>query len=193
MGYRAPQGRAIRQADLLSKVRSFQLTHFEADTPHGVTRTYSHAVVLTQDCDLEQDYAARFGAGEVSDDKKLFGILLCGAYDELAIKAGTHRPGAKKFGRAEWKPVTQNKEPRYQYLGYIPAADSVLVVDFKDYFMVPCDYLYGLLDGNGAERVCELDSPWRDHLLQRFAGYLMRIGLPTDFVMFQRPGSEPTE
>jgi hypothetical protein len=193
MGYQAPQGRAIRQGDLLSNVRSFQLTHFDGATPHGVARTYTHAVVVTQDCDLEQDYGARFGDQQVSDDKKLFGVLLCGAYEEAAIKAGTHRAGAKKFGRQEWKPVTQNKEPRYQYLGFVRDTDAVLVADFKDYFMVPCDYLYGLLDEGTSARVAELGSPWRDHLLQRFAGYLMRIGLPTDFLMFQRPRPEQPE
>ncbi len=184
MAYLPPLGRALRQGDLLSNVRAFALQGFDAKgVPSGVIRTYTTCVVVTQDCDLEQDYGARFpGDGEaVAEDKLLFGILLCGVYEEQQVRAGTHRGAAKHFSSKEWKPVIKNQDPRYQYLGHVEVANSCFVADFKDYFMVPSDFLYGQLDSDDVGRVAEMDSPWKEHLLQRFAWYLMRVGLPLNF------------
>ena len=75
-------------------------------------------------------------------DKRLFGALLCGVYEEGEVKGGRYREGAVQLGSKEWKSVQQNMSPRYQYLGYVPGPDCMLVVDFKDYFFLPVSYLY---------------------------------------------------
>lgn len=184
MAYTVPTGNAYRQGDILANVRTFSLDNFaEGGTPEGTVYEYSNSIIVTQDCDLEQDYTARFPEANqsVSPDKLLFGITLCGAYPEDVLKAGKHRPRAKEFGRKEWKPVIQNLDPRYQYLGYVPPAGGRLVVDFKDYFMVPSAFLYNEMEAGRVTRICEMKSPWKEHLLQRFAWYLMRVGLPIEF------------
>ena len=184
MAYRPPTGLAFKQGDILAGVRTFSLVSLDdEDRPTGELRRFSHSVIVTQDCDLEQDYSARFpdGEREVSPDKQLFGVTLCGAYPKDTLKAGKHRDQAKQFGSKEWKPVAQNKEPRYQYLGNIPGLGEPLVADFKDYFMVPCSFLYDELWAQRVLRLVEMESPYKEHLLQRFAWYLMRVGLPTDF------------
>ena len=187
MAYHQPSGHALRQGDILANVRVFKMRSLEAaDAPAGVLQTYGYSIVVTQDCDLDQDHCARFPAEGTSQspDKQLFGVLMCGVYPENTLMAGKHRERAKTFSRnKEWKPVTQNQDPRYQYLGFVPAARQVLVADFKDYFLVPCDFLYEEMDQGRVARLSEMKSPYKEHVLQRFAWYLMRVGLPVDFAM----------
>jgi hypothetical protein len=189
MPYSFAGGRCLRQADILADVRAFELQRFEGDVPVGRVRRYEFAIVVSQDCDLEQDFSARFpGAqGVRTPDKLLFSIMLCGVYPEAAIKAGRHRDGAVHLSREEWKLVGQNKQPRYQYLGFVPQAARTLVADFKDYFFVPCEYLYNAIDQQQTRRISSMREPWHDHVLQRFAFYIMRVGLPKDFHLLEAP------
>ena len=173
----------LQQADLLRGVRAFQLNSFNGDQPIGRVHHYDHAVVMSQDCDLEQDFKARSvvdGTGNTAD-KLLFSVILCGAYTEASLKAGRHRTGAAAFSGKEWKPVTQNKQPRYQYLGHVPGISDPLVVDFKDYFFVPGEFIYAELQEKRATRISNVREPWRDQILQRFGFYLIRVGLPLEF------------
>jgi hypothetical protein len=184
MAYQIPEGRGLRQGDILAGVRTFTVRSMsEDDIPTGSVITYGHAVVVTQDCDLEQDFRARFAEGdqEVPADKLLYGILLCGVYHEDICKAGKHRDKATALGSKEWRTVQQNQSPRYQFLGHVPQLGGRYVADFKDFFMVPCDFLYEEIRSERAKRATEMVSPYREHLLQRFAWYLMRVGLPRDF------------
>ncbi|MFH0899103.1 MAG: hypothetical protein V2A73_00595 [Pseudomonadota bacterium] len=181
MAYLAPSGRALRQGDLLGGVRVFLPTTFGIDDqPTGMVREFSYSVIVTQDCDLEQDFKARFSES-VSPDKLLFGVLLCGVYEEDKVRTGTHRPEAQKFSSREFKSVEQNQDPRYEYLGFVPNVGKKLVADFKDFFMTSCDFLYSEVDGNTVIRLAEMETPYREHVQQRFAWYLMRVGLPVDF------------
>lgn len=185
MAYATPSGIALRQGDVVASIRTFALADLTNPLqPQGKIREYGFTLVVTQDCDLDQDYKARFQTDQgvtVSPDKLLFGVLACGAYPEDTLKAGTHRAQAKRFSREEWKAVKQNRDPRYQFLGYVPTADAVLVADFKDFFMVPCDFLYRELQSQAIRRIAEMDTPYREHTMQRFCWYMMRVGLPTDF------------
>lgn len=190
MAYQEPSGSRLEQGEVLADVRSFSLREIrEDDIPVGDMRTFSYAVIVTQDCDLEQDHTARFpqGGRDVAPDKLLFGVTLCGAYEDKLVKAGLHRGQAKKFGRSEWKAVIKNQDPRYQFLGFVPGAGKILVVDFKDYFMAPCGFLYNEVNSKNVSRVAQMDSPYKEHLLQRFAWYLMRVGLPVDFEYLEPP------
>ena len=188
MAYQNPTGTALRQGDILRDVKVFAATKYDDDErPVGELRTYLYSIVMTQDCDLEQDFKARFPEekSEESPDKLLLGILLCGVYDENALKAGMHRERAKKFSGKEWKPVTQNNDPRYQFLGYVPQLNKTVVADFKDFFLVPCELLYNEMQERKIARLAQMETPYKEHTLQRFAWYLMRIGLPLPFHQLQ--------
>ena len=100
---------------------------------------------------------------------------------------GKHRPESKSFNHKEWKPVERNQDPRYEYVGLVPGVGKCLVVDFKDFFMVPCEFLYSELAVGSVKRLAEMESPYKEHLLQRFAWYLMRVGLPVDFHQLPAP------
>ncbi|HEV8201520.1 MAG TPA: hypothetical protein VGS03_16010 [Candidatus Polarisedimenticolia bacterium] len=173
----------------MGNVRAFELSRFEEDVPVGTVVPYETAIVVSQDCDLEQDHVARFPAEGVvtNQDKLLFGIALCGTYDEALVKAGAHREGAAQLASKEWKPVVKNMMPRFQYLGFIPQIGKTLVADFKDLFFVPADYLYRSIADGDVQRLASLREPYREHVLQRFVNYVGRVGLPKDFEFLVPP------
>ncbi|WP_145956493.1 hypothetical protein [Burkholderia pseudomallei] len=147
------------------------------------TEQMPYCVVLTQECDLEQDYTnrndpERYGK---SRDKVLPSILLCPAYPAAQLKDGSHLQAQdapmQKMGRDDWRRVIQNNNYRYHYLP--ENADRQvpeLVLDFKRYLTVPREVAYRP-EFKGAWLV-SLGDLFREHLSSRFAHYLSRIGLP---------------
>jgi len=57
-----------------------------------------------------------------------------------------------------------------------------LVVDFRNVYGVPFDFLKGKT--KGTEERIRLLSPYREHLSQAFARFFMRVGLPVDIPKF---------
>jgi len=151
---RVSQGDMYRDIEVFDKVQPGE----------RILRTrYGYAIVLTQDCDLEQDWNANIRKvceeGAQRDDKILRHILLAPCYVE--------------FGK-----VRDNKHIRYHYLPHqdgLPLPD--LVIDFKHYFTVERDLFYAQLK---EYRICSLKLLFREALSQRFAAYLARIGIPSD-------------
>lgn len=139
-------------------------------------------VVLTQDCDLEQNARYHSDAPPGDDDKKLFAVLVAPVYNADQVFLGQHLSelnmkmapiNAKKTPGAY---LRNNERPRYHYLDFpetVPIVPSI--VDFKHYFSVSAVYLERLRPKNF---VCRLSALFREDLSQRFAAYLARIGLP---------------
>ena len=105
-----------------------------------------------------------------------------GAYNVEHIYAGIHLseldmkmqkiPKGKTAGTF----LQQNQNPRYHYLKFgsdVPIVDSV--VDFKHYFSVNLNYLR---QKKQDDFVCQLSELYREDVLQRYASFLSRIGLP---------------
>jgi len=141
-------------------------------------------VVLTQDCDLEQDarYRGRRTPPPSNQDKKLFSVLVAPLYNAEQVFRGEHlnelgltmAPISKNRTPGEW--LMKNERPRYHYLDFpanIPIVASI--ADFKHYFSVSITYLDKMRSQNF---VCRLSELFREDLSQRFAAYLARIGLP---------------
>ena len=192
MAFSEPKGEALRQGDLIGSLRAYEVTRLEGEPakPSGLLHTYQHAIVLTQDCDLEQDFGARFSEA-VREDKLLQAVVLCGVHEYELVRAGTYRPGASRIRSDAAKIVRQNREPRYQYLGFVPQVGKCLVVDFKDFFALPCRLLYDELKSEGAPacRLASINSPYKEHIAQRYAWYSSRIGLPKNFDELVEPAS----
>jgi len=141
-------------------------------------------VVLTQDCDLEQD--ARYRNPQLTEpstqDKKLFSVLVVPLYNAEHVFQGQHltelnlKMVSINRGKTEGKSLMQNERPRYHYLDF-PAAIPIVpsIADFKHYFSVSVVYLSKIRPKNF---VCRLSELYREDLSQRFAAYLARIGLP---------------
>lgn len=141
-------------------------------------------VVLTQDCDLEQDarYRTKGGKKPGNHDKKLFAVLVAPVYNAAQVFLGQHLsdlemtmteiPEKGTLG----KMLMQNERPRYHYLNFpdnVPIVPGI--VDFKHYFSVSVNYLEKV---RRKKFVCRLSALFREDLSLRFAGYLARIGLP---------------
>jgi hypothetical protein len=147
---------------------------------------FPFVVVLTQDCDLEQDarYRSLNPGAKVppTDDKRLFSVLVAPLYNAEHVFLGQHLTELDfimspiKEGKTEGKTLMQNERPRYHYLDFpanVPVVRSI--VDFKHYFSVHIDYLSRI---RSKSFVCRLSELYREDLSQHFAGYLARIGLP---------------
>ena len=134
-------------------------------------------IVLSQDCDLEQDADSRktSGKGTLSD------ILFCDVHDAKSLKA--------KLGKSlrEWKVVAENQSPRFQFLTNVKSAEDLqgnglpsLAIDFKRYFTIPADEVYERLSLRSTTRICVLTTPYVEHLSQRFFSFQSRVPLPLD-------------
>lgn len=150
-------------------------------------------IVLTQDCDLQQDSAYRIEDTETpnSDNRKLFSIIVAPLYNEEMFLAGEHlnddetitmkMAGIPKFGKkkkitSQYNNLVKNETPRYHHLAFPDDIDIVdSVIDFKHYFTINID---NLMKDKNEKFVCKISELYRENVSQRFAFFLSRIGLP---------------
>ncbi len=171
---------ALRQGEIVTGLNVYSALRREGQTEiseFGEVE-FPVAVVVSQDCDLDWDYKARFS--DRSNDKKLLrSVLFCEA-EEAAI--------AKSRGLTSevWKRIVQNKDERYQFLESIPASHDdagqgigELVLDFKRYFALLTADAYGQIDDTATRR-CRLQPPYVQHLATRFYYFQYRVALPQD-------------
>jgi hypothetical protein len=192
-------GDRLRQGEVLAglvRVRQ-SLMSIGADRVQVDEILHSFAIVLTQDCDLSQDAAARDVEKRASQDssllndlelrkrheqapkQKLDNILLCEAQFTSEMK------GLLPPGKDIWKRIVQNKDERYHCLEAVPPehdsqAQGIpsLGCDFKRFFTVPADEVYSRLELGQLARRSRLVTPYAEHLLHRFCNFQARIPLP---------------
>jgi len=163
--------------------------------------TFPLSVVLGQECDLESDGALRSGElppgrSQRPDDQDaaLLAVLMLPLYTAADVWAGLHcsdfvqllymgtdtRPSPvnlrrRSIGSDERKRIQGNRDARYQYFKISSGElTGEFVVDFKQYFTVPVDYLMTHREQCSGY----LATPYHESLSQRFAYYISRIGLP---------------
>jgi hypothetical protein len=175
----------ISQGDIFRNVECIEYVAEKRGTIEVSKIEFPFVVVLTQDCDLEQDgrYKNNPAAKPPSnDDKKLFSVLVAPLYNAEHVFLGEHladlglKMASINKSKTEGKTLMQNERPRYHFLDFptdIPVVASV--TDFKHYFSVSVAYLEKIRPKNF---VCRLSELYREDLSQRFAAYLARIGLP---------------
>lgn len=142
-------------------------------------------LVLTQDCDLQQDYSYRLNEqSSSSQDKYLLSVLVVPLYNIEHFYDGEHliEIGLKmaKFPRkddaTDNKRLKQNEIPRFHYLDFPEDSELVSsVLDFKQYFAVDIKYLNSISKSNF---VCKIPELYREDISHRFSSFLSRIGLP---------------
>lgn len=171
---------ALRQGEILSHVNQVHLDIMSVgiDKIEVQIKKHPFAVVLSQDCDLNQDFDSR--ADSTKPDKRLPSVFLC----EVVSASGLKGTGITSD---IWKRVRNNKDERYQFLQRIKQEEDALDngieelgVDFKRYFTLPTDELYKSIKIGITHRRSVLKSPYMEHLAVRFANYLSRIALPAD-------------
>lgn len=141
---------------------------------------FPFSIILTQDCDLNQDYILR-NEKKPEQDKRLFSVLVAPLYNAEHVFSGVHleeldissvRISKSKYGSL----VKKNQLPRYHYIDFSPSSGLVpAIIDFKHYFSSNRQYLE---IRKRSDFVCSVNSLFRDDISHRFAAFLSRIGLP---------------
>ena len=173
----------IRQGDIIKNVEYIENV-LEENGVISVSRiVFPLVVVLTQDCDLTWDYDAR-NKKSTNQDKFLLSVIVAPLYNYEHFLDGVHLQDigqqmatiSRKEEKTDNKNLRQNETPRYHYLDFdssIPIVNSV--IDFKHYFTVNVEQLRVHKQTNF---ICSVSEIFREHISQRFANYLSRIGLP---------------
>ncbi|HMT01440.1 MAG TPA: hypothetical protein PKD96_01900 [Candidatus Absconditabacterales bacterium] len=170
--YRIHQGDIIRDVTVVSVKRKDKV----------IKANYPYLIVMTQDCDLEQDFDARKKIGG-SQDAYLINILVCPAYSLETFQKGEHLTyGGTILKRQEFAgkgidKVKHNREPRYYFLeGDVKMGIPDLVLDFKLFLTIDRMELYSHFNKH---YVVSIEELFREYAMQKFANFLSRIGLPT--------------
>jgi len=177
-------GTPLRQGEILTGIYQYRrsLASLRSQTHEIEEIEHPYAVVMSPDCDLEQDFAERTDSvkKDAQPDKLIPNILLLEAITVDELRATTSP------GKDIWKRIRQNKDERYHVLEDVPVnGDSdgkglpALGIDFKRYFTVPTDELHEQC-GNTAKRRCYMESPYAEHINRRFAEFLSRVALPRE-------------
>ncbi len=176
--YGPSTGGTLLCGEILSAViqRRQSLRSLRETEPELERITHPFSIVVSQDCDLKQDFEARQAAKPAT----LLNVLLCQVATAEELRA------IASAGSDIWKRIRQNKDERFQFLQAVPASlDSDnkglpdLGIDFRRYFSIPTDELYEQFS-LGAKRRCRLISPYKEHLMSRFAYFMLRVALPLD-------------
>ncbi len=143
---------------------------------------FPFVIVLTQDCDLEQDFKIRYEKIPAqTQDKLILSVLVAPIYNVEHVFSGEHlsqltiQMRSIPRSHTEGKYLVSNQLPRYHYLDFpseLQIAPSV--IDFKHYFSVNVEYLKRKKN----DLVCRVSPLYREDISQRFASFLSRIGLP---------------
>ncbi|CAG1005968.1 hypothetical protein MTYP_03311 [Methylophilaceae bacterium] len=180
---RAAHKSRLAQGDIIRDVECVEYV-VERNGQLEITKiVFPLIIVLTQDCDLAQDYKFRWSRQPTkTEDKLLLSVLVAPLYNAEHVYIGEHLselgmtmvpvPRNKSPGNN----LRKNETPRYHYLEFgsdIPVVPSV--VDFKHYFSVNAAYLKKVKAKNF---VCRISTLYREDIAQRFASFLSRIALP---------------
>ena len=142
-------------------------------------------VVLSQDCDLFQDYRTR--GATIGAEGTLDNILFCDLHDAANLRQRLRE--REKLGREDWKKIGENQSPRFQYLQRVATVDDLAgkglapqVVDFRMHFTLRTAEVYKRLE-SGALRRCRLATPYVEHLSHRFYSFLARVALEANHIV----------
>lgn len=175
----------ICQGDIFSNVELIEYADINKEGIVEISKiSFPFVVVLTQDCDLEQDFNNRIKTTRQNEDKHILSIIVAPLYNIEHVYTGEHLSELdlrmqiinSNASKSENKFLKSNQNPRYHYLEFpeeIQIVNSVL--DFKHYFTVNNEYLKKIKSSNYIGKVAEL---YREQISHRFANYLSRIGLP---------------
>ncbi len=129
-------------------------------------------VVMSQDCDLEND--------------KVPTVILCPADPlpafkglwEKEMQSRSQNPTDRAW-RKQIEKISTGEVTNLSLLNDLPEDFGALklIVDFKEVFSIPRAFLESLVQSR-EDRVM-LSPPYREHLSQSFARFFMRVGLPT--------------
>jgi hypothetical protein len=172
---------ALRQGEILSDLVQLNLVLESLNSHEGPLFepvTHPYAIIVTQDCDIIQDFAPR--QSQAQSDKLIPSVFFCEVItaEELRGRGG--------IDSQLWRRIKQNKDERYQFLEKIAPDDDLLNqglpelgIDFKRYFTMPTAEVYLRL-GLEAQRRSRLVNPYLEHFINRFCHFQGRVALPAE-------------
>lgn len=175
----------IIQGDILKNITIIENVLEVSNTVQISKIEFPLIIVLTQDCDLMQDFMNRHGRPVTkkrkTNDKYLFSCIVAPLYNYEHLILGEHLEDLNQKmaiidSRTQKNNIKQNEVSRYHFLEFpIETGIAPSVIDFKHYFTIPIEALKRYKETSFVCRVSEL---YREKISQRFANYLSRIGLP---------------
>lgn len=184
----------VHQGDIFREIGVIEFLYQRPESWVISKINFPFIIVLSQDCDLEQDHSFRKSQtlrqdnppdgpeDDKTQDKVLLSTLVAPLYNVEHVYEGDH---LKHLGlrmqkiyknKTPGKLLRQNQTQRYHFLSFPDSEVPDSVVDFKHFFTVNLLYLHNLRRTNF---VCRLSPPYREDVNQRFAAFLGRIGLPS--------------
>lgn len=174
----------IHQCDVFRNVPFYE-SYSEKDGGFELSvLEFPFAIILTQECDLEQNVKERSTCLDAEatikkHDKFLVSLLCAPLYNAEHLFSGDHLSAlnisAEKKNSDQKSYIKSNREPRYHYIEFDGSIEIVpSVIDFKHYFSLSLLYLEGSMEN----QVCSIKPIFREAISQRFSNYLSRIGLP---------------
>jgi len=126
-----------------------------------------NVIIMSQSCDLVQE--------------KVDMVLVCPYWSLKDLGKENSKYNTKKWKNDLRRGFIQG----YHLLNKCELDDyqkEYLVIDFRNLFGVPFEYINSLAK-SCATRL-RLESPYKEHLSQAFARFIMRVGLPEDIPTF---------
>ncbi|AFY57441.1 hypothetical protein Riv7116_5039 [Rivularia sp. PCC 7116] len=174
---------ALRQGEILTGVRQFKpvpnesLPQIEKIQFKPIIHPY--AIIVSQDCDLDWDYAAR--QNDNKPFKLLNSIIFCEVYTAQDIRSNKEN----KINSSEWNLVKSNRHMQYHFLEKVPSNCELsqeglpeLTADFKKAFAIDAGFIYHQINHNIAKRRTILECPYLQDFSQRYHAYQGRVALP---------------
>lgn len=153
----------VSQGDIFDECPIFG---FDADDEHAdmdgdARRWRVQVVVLTQACDLAAEKTTRVVVAVMHDAQKLV--------ESGVLKASLVRDQIRRHQVYGWYFLPQSDSPNV----------SESLVDLRHLQSVPLAILNQLVERG--QRLCRLETPYREHMGQHFANTYARIGLPEPY------------
>lgn len=115
---------ALRQGEILTNLIQFRLNieSLRLGKPKVDPITHPFAIIITQDCDCEQDYKPRKDG--IVSPATIPSILFCEVVEAESLRNRDKGKPKIDINSEVWKQVRINKNERYHFLEAIPATQG---------------------------------------------------------------------
>lgn len=183
---------SLRQGEILTNLVQIQVNLESIETVqnninYSVTPlVHPYAIIVSQDCDLEQDFNFRFHkCGK--ERHRLPSVLFCEVIEAEELRQGERNQNVFQ-SKTVRKNFLDNNEYRFHFIQAIPEEFDALKqglpelgMEFKRYFSMPTGEVYRRIELSHAQRRCRLKSPYLEHFCNRFHHFNNRIALPEQY------------
>lgn len=129
-------------------------------------------IIMSQSCDIQ--------------NSKIDNVLVCPVYnieDMSKYKNSGDRNKLRKGEIIGYHLLNKCGLSELEECGLSNLSNEYLIVDFRNAYSIPLRFLIGGVDARGEKRL-RLLPPYKEHLSQAFARFIMRVGLPEEIPEF---------